>query len=867
LKLSDLSIHAWIQEHKIKNEKGDPIDFYDHFFLFDIYRDQSQNLCVMKPAQVGLSTLEVIKNLYDAKKYKMDIIYCVDTETEALTKRGFLPYSEITTSDELLTLDLQGVTHWNPVQEIFTNDVETTMYEYKARNFNALSTYNHRWIVKGKGNKYEIQTSEELGKTYRYIPKSVNAATIYPQPTLQDDYVRLLAWVFAEGNYPRQTKGSGKNCYSVIITQSHIKNPIHCEELRRIFTSLNITWKEYVTQRGDCTNFRIAFTLGRKIRTDFPNKIPTMDLALLFTRDQAQIFIKTFVHGDGWIDKSGTLAITQKSKETVDILCAIAVIAGYAPSVVSPSTSGCYTLRLTQMKMIHTGELHPIIHPNWKGKIWCPRTSVGTFYARRKGRMYWTGNTLPTDNDVNIFVGGKVNRIIAQNPILLDYTKDKDSVEQKQVDDSMIYFRGTWTKKAAIMVAADRVVNDEKDSSKQDVVKDYEARLQHSKFKQKHVFSHPSVLGNGVDVEWQDSDQKHWFITCNSCLKEQYLSWNTEDPIQMSIDIEKQAFVCKHCGAELSDMERRKGKWKAKIFRDDEGNVIKKDYSGYWISLLMAPWVSAKEIVKKYKDPNVSEEFFYNKILGLPYVGSGNKVLKDMLDRNLTNETINYNTRTIIGVDTGLGIHVVAGNQSGLFYYHSSKNYDEFERLMGMFPDAIAVFDANGDLQKPRELAEKYQGRIFFCYYREDRKTKQLVTWGKKSEEGTVVVDRNKMIQFIVDEFTTKRIALFGPEADWYNYWLHWNAIFRVEETNSLGVKVKRWERSGADHLVHATVYWRTGMSRFGQGKGEIFSGETLDFKESPELNPDHTMTAVNPKRIFKFDLPINNASDWRSTQ
>lgn len=474
--------------------------------------------------------------------------------------------------------------------------------------------------------------------------------------------------------------------------------------------------------------------------------------------------------------------------------------------------------------------------------------------------------TLPTDNDVNIFVGGKVNRIIAQNPILLEYTKDKDSVEQKQVDDSMIYFRGTWTKKAAIMVSADRVVNDEKDSSKQDVVKDYEARLQHSKYKQKHVFSHPSVPGNGVDVEWQDSDQKEWFITCGSCEREQYLTWHTEDEKQMSIDLIRGIFVCKHCGAEITDHMRRRGKWKARVFRDYEGNTVKKAYSGYHISLLMAPWVSAQEIVKKYKDPNQSEEFFYNKVLGLPYVGSGNKVTKDILDRNFTETTIEYKTRTVIGVDTGLGIHLVAGNQNGLFYYHSSKNYDEFERLMAMFPDAVAVFDAQGDLQKPRELAEKYQGRIFFCYYREDRKTKQLITWGKAREEGSVVADRNKLIQLIVDEFTTKRITIYGQEQDWYDYWLHWNAIFRMEEENNLGIKVRRWHRSGADHLVHATCYWRIGMNRFGQGRAEIFTGETLDIRESPELNPDKTMRAPHPRKIFKFELPEQVNEDWRKT-
>ena len=131
--------------------------------------------------------------------------------------------------------------------------------------------------------------------------------------------------------------------------------------------------------------------------------------------------------------------------------------------------------------------------------------------------------TLPTDNDVKVFVGGKVNRIIANNPCMLEDVADKDSIEQKQVGNSMIYFRGTWTKKTAIMVTADRLAHDEKDSSKLDIIADYQARTQHSKFKQTHTYSHPSLPEMGVHSDWLKSDQKHWFIKCPHCLHWQYI--------------------------------------------------------------------------------------------------------------------------------------------------------------------------------------------------------------------------------------------------------------------------------------------------------------------------------------------------------
>src|SRR5256885_1449375 len=85
-----------------------------------------------------------------------------------------------------------------------------------------------------------------------------------------------------------------------------------------------------------------------------------------------------------------------------------------------------------------------------------------SFYVARKKHLDII-YTLPTESDVQQFAGGKVNRIISQNPILQDWTKDKDSVEQKAVGQNLIYYRGTWTQKAAIMVSSDLNIYDEVD--------------------------------------------------------------------------------------------------------------------------------------------------------------------------------------------------------------------------------------------------------------------------------------------------------------------------------------------------------------------------------------------------------------------
>lgn len=486
--------------------------------------------------------------------------------------------------------------------------------------------------------------------------------------------------------------------------------------------------------------------------------------------------------------------------------------------------------------------------------------------------------TLPSDSDVTVFVSGKVNRIILNNQVLADYTKDQDSIEQKKIGKSQIYFRGTWTKKAANMVTADRLVHDEKDSSKQEVISDYQARMQHSKFKQTHVFSHPSTPNHGVDIEWKKSDQKEWFITCPHCHKEHYLEWNTENDRKMSINMETREYVCKLCKGVLTWKDRAKGRWRPryKNFLPD-GTEIK--WSGYHISLLMAPWVTAGEIIDKYNDPQQAPEFFYNKVLGLPFAGSGNAVTEDTILGSVTKDKNEYKGRMVVGVDTGIKLRYVIGNRQGLVGYGEMTDYmpDDVNKLpleqtleyfLKKFPDCVMIFDQNGDITAPRKFQKKYPGRVFLCNYQRDKKTMQLIKWGEKDETGVVHADRNRMIQWVINEFVDRRIKLYnGTNGDWYNYWLHWSHIYRETTEDELGLPVYKWRRSDRDDWVHATVYWRIGIERFGQTGSVSVPIETGQPDVSYMINPDDTVD-IDPNELFKLDYNIpsdeDNDEEWR---
>lgn len=435
---------------------------------------------------------------------------------------------------------------------------------------------------------------------------------------------------------------------------------------------------------------------------------------------------------------------------------------------------------------------------------------------------------LPTATDVKDFAGGKVNRLIDQNPILQEWVKDKDSVEQKRVGKATIYYRGSWSDRAALMISADWLILDEYDRSKQEILEMYESRLQHSDHGKKSIFSNPSKPDFGVDKWYQVSDQKRWYIK-HSC-KEIY------ELDESCIDYASEIYRCPKCKGEISDECRRMGEWIDKNGIPFTNKLEDDEWSGYRIPLWIWCEIPASKIAeyKREKTP----EYFANFVAGMPYLNTNNALSLPILQSNLIENVNTQEGRIIIGVDTGHNIHYTLANKDGIFFHGYCQSvaenptpgydpYDELDKLMIRFPRSIMVADQGGDLIGIRKLQAKYRGRVFLCWFTKETKTQQIIRWGDNDEEGKVLVDRNRAIQLVVDELKEQRFPIWGTKEDWQPYFDHWLNIYRVQETQGEEGDPQYnwrwvWKRKGADHWALSTVYARVGLDRFAQDLATI---------------------------------------------
>jgi|ETNvirnome_2_300_1030623.scaffolds.fasta_scaffold00122_29 hypothetical protein len=73
------SVLGWLLKNKLKNERGDPLGFDEHYFMIEPYRDWHWKQCCMKSAQIGWSTLAILKTLYGSIHRGLNCIYTLPT--------------------------------------------------------------------------------------------------------------------------------------------------------------------------------------------------------------------------------------------------------------------------------------------------------------------------------------------------------------------------------------------------------------------------------------------------------------------------------------------------------------------------------------------------------------------------------------------------------------------------------------------------------------------------------------------------------------------------------------------------------------------------------------------------------------------
>jgi transposase-like protein len=404
--------------------------------------------------------------------------------------------------------------------------------------------------------------------------------------------------------------------------------------------------------------------------------------------------------------------------------------------------------------------------------------------------------TLPTMSDCSDFSKMRLGPIMGENEWESDFDgREIDNVKMKQIGNRFLILKGSFDARHAISIPSDMNIHDEVDFSKTGIINQYRARLGHSVFAWQLFLSTPTLPEAGINQLFLETDQRHWYVACPSCGKEHRLCCGFPDLVI------EQEYRCPECKTVL---DRTKGRWIA--------NFPEREKRGYHISRLMAPWVSADDLLAAKKSYQRVKDF-YNLELGLPYAG------EDMpLDMKTLNECgderINLHVRDegcTAGVDQGNEVHVVVsktvgGNKKQVVWVEKipiDLAYQMLEQYMDQFKIHTLVIDAMPNTASARQLALKFPGRIFLCYYKDGMV--DPIKWDFANH--TVLANRTETLQKMCQRFHSHEVVLPVHEK-MSEYKKHLtNLVTVIEENGFTGEKIMKFTKTGDDHFAHANNY------------------------------------------------------------
>jgi hypothetical protein len=313
---------------------------------------------------------------------------CVDSQTQCLSRRGWLGSDELQEGDEILTFDLETeTTRWATVQRVHRY-TEAPYRVWSHRSFAAAVTDNHRWAVRLRPNGSGFPRPYRMTATTEWrsgdeIPRSAPCSDQPVEPKWDDDFVELVAWVACEGYYrPPTRRGNG-----IVVSQK-----THMARVKALMERLGVA-PGFLKTDG-AWSWEISGSLAADVRQLAPNRAPVIWWLTSLTRRQLLLFLGTCELADGHLvpasgNRKGRRMFSQKLGPILDSWLAATALAGVAVKRHKRGEVESWTVGRSNAVEVR----HLQAGPYLSGPVWCPQTEVGTFVARRDGSVFITGNS------------------------------------------------------------------------------------------------------------------------------------------------------------------------------------------------------------------------------------------------------------------------------------------------------------------------------------------------------------------------------------------------------------------------------------------------------------------------------------------
>ena len=380
-----------------------------------------------------------------------DKFSCYSDDTDVLTDKGWIHFTELTLKHKVATLmeDGQTMQYTTPL-EVMEYDFDGNMYLIQSNQVDLLVTPNHRMYVGNRdGNRFDFKLAEELyGKRVTY-KKNIEA---YLPPT--EDRPAELSYVHAvTGEEMKEPQGfiltddeqgplaipmnDWLTLFGIWIAEGcmlrswGVSFATHKQRVKDAMEPICVrNGFEIRKHKDDVTDMvRNAWCLTDKRLINYikPLSVGAIHKSLPawvwhLTSEQCRMLIHGMMLGDGHTMANGTRRYDTSSQQLANDFQRLCLHAGYSTNItvkygagheativkgdrkgeVIRSTVDAY--RLTIIEKQNTPKVNKNIKPNgedrhdswvpYHGKVYCCRVEgPGAVYVRRNGTPVWSGNS------------------------------------------------------------------------------------------------------------------------------------------------------------------------------------------------------------------------------------------------------------------------------------------------------------------------------------------------------------------------------------------------------------------------------------------------------------------------------------------
>ena len=369
---------------------------------------------------------------------------CLDTETEVLTKRGWLSSKNIHKDDIVAAFNMSNESiEWCDIVNLFERErhENENMFNFSNPHLNFRITGKHDLIVKSRSSTSKNWKKEWVDETLlrkNMVKVPVAGFENVPDAAIKDDEITLLGWFLSDG-----TIKSASGQIQMTISQS-VEHCNYLNEIRETLNRLNVPFSETRIKRKNIYSkyadlIQICVGMIRPKRNfkrwegknDLSHLLPWFDKMLpnqydSLSRRQIEILLDSWNKGDGVKRKNlnysvKTMSITMGDSEVLaDRLQSILVRRGFrcnkstdkrternSQGLIKSSKDlfNLHIKNITYSTIAITESNGKIKHDksynrnriqcetNFKNeKVWCLSNRLGTLITRRSGKVIIMGN-------------------------------------------------------------------------------------------------------------------------------------------------------------------------------------------------------------------------------------------------------------------------------------------------------------------------------------------------------------------------------------------------------------------------------------------------------------------------------------------